>query len=111
MILRGNLGWWLRRQLQFELAQQQLQLGFRLGVTPSHRPFLGDPIFALRQHMQLWVLRQELSCGKSLTFTPGRTSCQGFSSSAFSYWLSRPLGVPTKYCTGGSLWRICSNTS
>jgi hypothetical protein len=25
-------------------------------------------------------------------------------------WLSRPLGAPTRYCTGGSDWRISAST-
>jgi hypothetical protein len=25
-------------------------------------------------------------------------------------WLSRPLGAPTRYCTGGSDWRISAGT-
>ena len=32
----GDPGWWLRRQLEFELVDQELQLGFRLGVTGEH---------------------------------------------------------------------------
>ena len=43
-----------------------------------------------------------------LTRTVGRAVCQETSSSDFSNALNWPLGVPTTYCTGGSLARISS---
>ncbi len=51
------------------------------------------------------------SCGSSLTVTPGGASCQGLSKRSFSSLISRPLGVPTRYCTGGSLARISARAS
>src|SRR5882724_4509410 len=42
---------------------------------------------------------------------PWRASCQGFSSRCFSRRFKRPLGAPTRYCTGGSLLLISARTA
>ncbi len=50
-----------------------------------------------RQLKRLWAKTYSSpSCGKSLTCTPGRASCQGLSSKPFSKRDKRPLGVPTR---------------
>lgn len=48
-------------------------------------------------------------CGRSLTSTPARACCQGLSSRSFSSLFSRPLGVATSYCTGGSAAHISAS--
>src|SRR4051812_21786886 len=60
----------------------------------------------------LWAkMLSSLSSASNLTWIPSRTSCHGLSVRCFSSRVRRPLGVPTRYCTGGSLRRISASTS
>ncbi len=94
-----GLAGFLLGRAEFEqqlVARQVLSLQFAQALdqlpqpTPPHRLFLVAPGSAARQNVGL------LSCSTSLTRTLSRTSSQGLAASAFSSFVSRPRGVPTR---------------
>jgi hypothetical protein len=87
-LLAGQLH---RRQL-LEPRPQPLQL------TPPDCPLLGDTVTALRQNVELALLRQQLdpSLRWGRLSMPGRASRHGLATRCCSRRVKRPFGVPTR---------------
>src|SRR6266850_517011 len=82
---------------------------FALGTAEPHQRRI-ERSFAIRSRLSANTYSSP-SSGRSLTFTPARAVCQGLVTRDCSSRLRRPFGVPTRYCTGGSLRRISARTS
>ena len=77
-----------------------------LQLPPAHGALLGDAIGTLGEDVKLAVLGQQLDLDARRA--PPARACPA---RCFSNRVRRPLGVPTRYCTGGSLPRISASTA